>query len=187
LASIITQVPKFGEKIVDDDGRATRKFIKFLNDLDTLETTNTIEQSVQDAVGNLSVLQSYIARFRKDIATIATLNTDLTTINNELDDVENEVSANLGKIGQILAIIGRMAVDLSDLSQSIQSGNSFLIASMKRDLDRPFAPSFTVAQATANVWKAGSIIYVTNETGGATLAASNGTNWQRCADLTNIA
>ena len=45
--------------------------------------------------------------------------------------------------------------------------------------------SFTVAQLTgdyaASLWE-GSIIYVSDETGGATLAFSDGSSWRRCQD-----
>lgn len=61
LPSIITQPPRFGESIVDRNGRATRSFIKFLEDIESTSTTTTTENLIQDAIGNLSQLQSYIA------------------------------------------------------------------------------------------------------------------------------
>ena len=45
------------------------------------------------------------------------------------------------------------------------------------------AVSYTVAGVpNAGTSGAGTIIYVSNETGGATLAFSDGTNWRRCTD-----
>ena len=182
LPSLITQAPRLGERIVDDDGRASRKFIKFLEEVESIEITNATDQSIQDAIGNLAQIQSYISRINSEIVNLANLSSEIAA----LDGVLEETSANSGKIGQLFSNISRMALSISDLAQTSQTDNTFLIASIKRDMDRPFAPSKTVAQATADVWKAGSYIYVTNESGGATLAASNGTNWQRCTDLTNI-
>lgn len=47
--------------------------------------------------------------------------------------------------------------------------------------------SYTVAGApTASLWT-GAIIYVSDETGGATIAFSDGTNWRRVQDRTIIA
>jgi hypothetical protein len=50
-------------------------------------------------------------------------------------------------------------------------------------VDAPF-PSFstTVAGAPAAATYEGYVIYVTDETGGATLAFSDGTNWRRTTD-----
>ena len=46
--------------------------------------------------------------------------------------------------------------------------------------------SYTVATVpTASEW-AGAIIYVSDETGGATVAVSNGTNWVRVQDLATV-
>lgn len=61
MPSIITQPPKFGESIVDRNGRATRSFIKFLEDVESTSTTTTTENLIQDALGNIAQLQSYIA------------------------------------------------------------------------------------------------------------------------------
>lgn len=47
--------------------------------------------------------------------------------------------------------------------------------------------SYTVAGVpTASLWE-GAIIYVSNETGGKTIAFSDGTNWRRVQDRTIIA
>jgi hypothetical protein len=43
-------------------------------------------------------------------------------------------------------------------------------------------PSYTVASVPPAANWARSIIYVSNETGGATLAFSDGTNWRRAQD-----
>lgn len=46
--------------------------------------------------------------------------------------------------------------------------------------------SFAVADLpTASLWE-GSIVYVSDETGGAVLAFSNGTQWLRCTDRTVV-
>ena len=46
--------------------------------------------------------------------------------------------------------------------------------------------SYLVADVpTASLW-AGSIIYVSDEIGGATVAVSNGTNWVRTSDLATV-
>lgn len=42
-------------------------------------------------------------------------------------------------------------------------------------------PSFTVA-GVPSASPAGQVIYVSNESGGAVLAFSDGTNWRRCTD-----
>jgi hypothetical protein len=65
LASVITQPPRRGEKIVDANGAATRKFITYLESIDSQETTNTTEQSIEQAVGNiytLTELRSILSR-----------------------------------------------------------------------------------------------------------------------------
>ena len=182
MGSLITQPPVFGESIVDARGRATRKFVKYLESIEVTETTSTTDQIVQDAIGNLAGVQSFIARINQDI-------TNITTLSADIQDVEVEANTNSGKIGQLLALVARLTGDVGDISQLLagQSGQAFLIASLKRELDYPSVPAVTVAEANTDVRKAGSLVYVTDETGGATLAASDGTNWQRCTDLTNIA
>jgi hypothetical protein len=50
----------------------------------------------------------------------------------------------------------------------------------------PYVPSYTVAGAPSAA-TAGGIIYVSNETGGAVLAFSDGTNWRRVTDRAIIA
>lgn len=47
--------------------------------------------------------------------------------------------------------------------------------------------SYTVAEANAISPGAGVLIYVSNETGGATLAFHDGTNWRRVQDRNIIA
>ena len=44
----------------------------------------------------------------------------------------------------------------------------------------PVVPSYTVA--TLPTGAAGGVIFVTDESGGAVLAFSDGTNWRRCTD-----
>jgi len=51
LARII-QSPNRGEKIIDQNGVATQKFRSFLLTIDSQETTNNTEQSIQEAIGN---------------------------------------------------------------------------------------------------------------------------------------
>jgi hypothetical protein len=47
----------------------------------------------------------------------------------------------------------------------------------------PIAPSYIVAEVPAAATEgAGALIFVTDETGGATLAYSDGTDWRRTAD-----
>jgi hypothetical protein len=56
-------------------------------------------------------------------------------------------------------------------------------AACKLDVDGPVrVKSYTVAGAPAASSGAGQIIYVSNETGGAVLAFSDGTNWRRVTD-----
>ncbi len=51
----------------------------------------------------------------------------------------------------------------------------------------PKLPSYTVAGApSASTLGGGSVIYVSNEAGGATLAFSDGSNWKRVSDLATI-
>jgi hypothetical protein len=47
--------------------------------------------------------------------------------------------------------------------------------------------SYTVAGVPTASAGAGQIIYVSNETGGAVLAFSDGTNWRRVTDRAGIA
>lgn len=55
-----------------------------------------------------------------------------------------------------------------------------------RRVKLPVAPSFTVAQLAAAPMTAaantGAVVLVTNETGGAVLAFSDGSNWRRSTD-----
>lgn len=44
------------------------------------------------------------------------------------------------------------------------------------------APTYTVATVPAAATYPRGVIYVSNETGGATLAFSDGSDWRRCAD-----
>ena len=69
------------------------------------------------------------------------------------------------------------------------TADSLYIRSNRVETDVPFRlQSYTVSGVpSASGMGAGALIYVTDETGGATVAASNGTNWQRVTDLTNIA
>lgn len=51
------------------------------------------------------------------------------------------------------------------------------------NLSRPWElPSFTVASAPDATKHTGSVVFVSNETGGATVAFSDGTNWRRVQD-----
>ena len=55
------------------------------------------------------------------------------------------------------------------------------------DENRNKAASFTVASVpSASTRGAGSFIYVSNATGGSTIAFSDGTNWRRISDRTVI-
>lgn len=174
LAEIITQVPRFGEAIVDDNGVPTRKFIRYLEAIESTATTTTSEEIGQDVIGNLANFQSFIGRYNSDIRGIEAI---------------SDRADSAGQLGQLFAGLQKSISDLNDLAGLVmsQAGQEFMIASMRREMQEPSVPALTVAVANTDVKKAGSIIYVTNETGGATLAASNGTNWQRCTDLTNIA
>ena len=61
-------------------------------------------------------------------------------------------------------------------------------AACKLDVDGPVrVKSYTVAGVPAASAGAGQIIYVSNETGGAVLAFSDGTNWRRVTDRAVIA
>ena len=46
----------------------------------------------------------------------------------------------------------------------------------------PFLPSYVVAEVPDATVDAGGMIFVTDETGGAVPAFSDGTNWRRCTD-----
>lgn len=48
-------------------------------------------------------------------------------------------------------------------------------------INRPTLPSYTVAKAPAD-GRAGQMIYVTDESGGAVPAFHDGTDWRRCTD-----
>lgn len=47
----------------------------------------------------------------------------------------------------------------------------------------PVLPTYTVATVPSAATYARGLIYVSNETGGATVAFSDGTNWRRVQDL----
>lgn len=68
-----------------------------------------------------------------------------------------------------------------NLSRAVQSGGT-----IPMEAPLPLA-SFTVAGVPAAAVWLGSIIYVSNETGGATLAFSDGTDWRRVQDRAVIA
>jgi len=60
--------------------------------------------------------------------------------------------------------------------------------SVTLDVEGPICPkSYTVATVPTASAKAGQLIYVTDETGGATHAGSDGTNWRRMSDRAIIA
>jgi hypothetical protein len=73
-------------------------------------------------------------------------------------------------------------------SSALGTSNRLRIDANKIDLLLPAKmPSFTVAGVpSASTLGAGSIIYVSNEAGGATLAFSDGANWKRVSDLATI-
>jgi hypothetical protein len=59
--------------------------------------------------------------------------------------------------------------------------------SVKAYVDAQKLVSYTVAGVpSAATAGAGSMIYVSDETGGATMAFSDGTNWKRCSDLATV-
>ena len=67
-------------------------------------------------------------------------------------------------------------------------GTGTPVAGIKLDVDGPIcAKSYTVSTVPAANLKAGMVIYVSNETGGAVLAFSDGTNWRRVTDRAVIA
>lgn len=73
--------------------------------------------------------------------------------------------------------LGIYANGVSTPDLEIDSSGNILAAGPFR------CPSYTVATApSASTAGAGSLIYVTDETGGATHAASDGTNWRRMSD-----
>ncbi len=77
-----------------------------------------------------------------------------------------------------------LANDEWNFKQDVNSGGNH-IADVRGILS---VKSFTVSGApNANTAPAGSMIFVSDETGGATLAFGDGTNWRRCHDLTIIA
>ena len=73
-------------------------------------------------------------------------------------------------------------------SQALGTNDMLSIDGSKIELFiAPKLPSYTVAGVpSATTLGAGALIYVNNESGGATLAFSDGTNWKRVSDLATI-
>lgn len=67
MASKITPPPQRAERIVGPDGRATRKFITYLENLDPVEITELIEIQLQNAMGVIQQLQAYDAAVQQTI------------------------------------------------------------------------------------------------------------------------
>lgn len=74
----------------------------------------------------------------------------------------------------------------ANITVTVQNGGNVGIGkapAVKCDVDGPVCvKSYTVAGVPAANAAAGQIIYVSNETGGAVLAFSDGTNWRRVTD-----
>ena len=88
-----------------------------------------------------------------------------------------------------------LGIDNSDSDAFVLSKASTLGSSNRLRIDDnsiqlqlpPRVPSYNVAGVpSASTLGAGSIIYVSNESGGATLAFSDGTNWKRVSDLATV-
>lgn len=58
----IVRAPQRGETIVDNQGRATRKFISFLENLESEETASVSEQFIEEAIGNLAIDHAVLTR-----------------------------------------------------------------------------------------------------------------------------
>lgn len=116
----------------------------------------------------------------------STPGTGLTTnANGQLTIANNGVADAMLRDSVALSVIGRPLNSTGD-PQDIQApANGFVL---QRDADllvfrAPRLPSYTVATVpNAAGVGAGTLIYVSNETGGATVAFSDATNWRRVQD-----
>lgn len=81
-------------------------------------------------------------------------------------------------IGIPVDIVQKFGLELArDYQQLVQAVNKIFETGLPR------APSFTVAGLpSAATVTAGSTVYVSNESGGAVLAFSDGANWRRVTD-----
>lgn len=71
----------------------------------------------------------------------------------------------------------------SELLDHAQRLNNALVKDGTEPMDAPLVlPTYTVAGVPSAATYARGLIYVSNETGGATVAFSDGTNWRRAQD-----
>lgn len=83
----------------------------------------------------------------------------------------NAAQANPGFLN---ALVNRLVQVLSEISRAVNT---------KQEVGDPLpAPPYLKTALPSAAANAGSLIYVTDETGGATIAFSDGTNWRRVQD-----
>lgn len=100
-------------------------------------------------------------------------------------DAQSATSSNQLTIQNIIFGTGNSATGTTVSTGSI--GIGIAAPATKLDVDGPVkVKSYTVAGVPSATSIAGSIIYVSNETGGAVLAFSDGTNWRRVTDRSVI-
>lgn len=128
MANVI-QVPRRDEIVLNPNGSMTLKFAIFLESLEVLETTTTINDAVSGAFGNLAYLQAFAARTSQNIASLEqNLSSNAGMIGqlfgkisrlteDDLADIEHLVSSNSGLIGQLMALAPRTMKDIEEARQ----------------------------------------------------------------------
>ena len=109
---------------------------------------------------------------------------DAGSLNGESSFVYNKTDDKLTvKNLHITGVLSRVQ-DYGAITQSASSDETFDYGSVTGDDRRPTShDSYTVAEANAlSGLQAGDMIFVSNETGGATMAFFDGTNWRRTQD-----
>lgn len=81
----------------------------------------------------------------------------------------------MADLGGILTSLKQAVVAINNISTNLSNGSNKFTALVQ-------APSFTVATVPAASAFVGGIIYVSNESGGAQPAFSDGSQWRRMSD-----
>jgi hypothetical protein len=128
----------------------------------------------------------FLAQFQRDFSGSETVpGSGLTLDGGELGIADDGVGNDKLRNSLALSVMGRPLNSVGDPQDMVATGNGRFL---QRDNDLltfryPKLPSFTVATVPSAVDEgAGTVIYVSNEAGGATVAFSDGTNWLRAQD-----
>jgi len=152
-----------------------------------MEFAGTSQQSIFVSSANLTLLRSRVRG--ATISNIAALTGSSLTISASDFQITQGSSASGDLLitgGSVVAIVGANSVGGTSETEIVPTGNGLLFDDRVGLIPtwggfiKP--ESYTVATLPSAVTYAGSMIYVSNETGGATVAFSDGTNWRRVQD-----